>query len=133
MCVKVHYQKSLESLTDNQFYVTRYHVLSSAIPNDKYLKNFSTTVNMLRLILLVLLLVTLNVFGEDVSEKIVQLDIGGLRGEKYWQGDFYEFYGVPYATAPKGRDKFKVGIFMLLCFLGNSLRLAAPLFRSNKN
>ncbi|KAJ8714208.1 hypothetical protein PYW08_007828 [Mythimna loreyi] len=60
---------------------------------------------MFRLILFVLFI--LNVFAEDINEKIVKLDIGTLRGEKYWQGDFYEFYGIPYATAPKGRDKFK--------------------------
>lgn len=61
-------------------------------------------VDMFRFLVFILLIV--NILAKDV--KIVSLDIGDLRGEKYWQGDFYEFYGVPYATAPTGRDKFKV-------------------------
>lgn len=40
--------------------------------------------------------------------KIVTLDEGAVKGEKYWNGDFYEFYGVPYATVPKGKDRFQV-------------------------
>ncbi|XP_022817698.1 esterase FE4-like [Spodoptera litura] len=60
-------------------------------------------VDMFRFLVFIIFLI--NVLAEDV--KIVSLDIGDLRGEKYWQGDFYEFYGVPYATAPTGRDKFK--------------------------
>ncbi|XP_063895869.1 esterase E4 [Helicoverpa armigera] len=51
------------------------------------------------------LVLVVNVLAEDY--KVVRLDVGSVRGEKYWAGDFYEFYGVPYATAPKGRDKFK--------------------------
>ncbi|KPJ17074.1 Esterase FE4 [Papilio machaon] len=39
--------------------------------------------------------------------RTVELEQGFIRGEKYWDGDYYEFYGVPYATAPKGRDKYK--------------------------
>ncbi|XP_053613808.1 esterase FE4-like [Plodia interpunctella] len=39
--------------------------------------------------------------------RVVELDDGAVVGNKYWKGDFYEFYGVPYATAPTGRDKFK--------------------------
>ncbi|XP_047034009.1 esterase E4-like [Helicoverpa zea] len=54
---------------------------------------------------IVFTLLVVNVLAEDY--KVVRLDVGSVRGEKYWAGDFYEFYGVPYATAPKGRDKFK--------------------------
>uniref|UniRef100_A0A2A4J0U9 Carboxylesterase type B domain-containing protein n=1 Tax=Heliothis virescens TaxID=7102 RepID=A0A2A4J0U9_HELVI len=58
---------------------------------------------MFREVLFVLLVV--NVLAEE--HRVIHLDVGSLRGEKYWAADFYEFYGVPYATAPKGRDKFK--------------------------
>lgn len=40
--------------------------------------------------------------------RVVKLDSGLVRGNKYWNGDYYEFYGIPYATAPSGRDRFKV-------------------------
>ncbi|XP_013192221.1 esterase FE4 [Amyelois transitella] len=46
-----------------------------------------------------------NVFADSV--RVVELDDGAVVGEKYWNGDFYQFYGVPYATAPSGRDRFK--------------------------
>lgn len=62
---------------------------------------------MYRYILFLILIV--NIFAE---EKVVELDIGTVIGEKYWDGDFYEFYGVPYATAPKGRDRFKVSKYL---------------------
>lgn len=47
----------------------------------------------------------MKVYGEEA--KIVELDIGVVKGAKYWNGDFYEFYGIPYAKAPEGRDRFK--------------------------
>ncbi|XP_026743125.1 esterase FE4-like [Trichoplusia ni] len=58
---------------------------------------------MFRLILF-LVFVT-NVFCED--SRVVMLDIGGVSGEKFWDGDYYEFFGIPYATVPKGRDRYK--------------------------
>lgn len=70
----------------------------------------AVTVNMFRLILF-LVFVT-NVFCED--SRVVMLDIGGVSGEKFWDGDYYEFFGIPYATVPKGRDRYKVGITLLL-------------------
>ncbi|KAJ0173488.1 hypothetical protein K1T71_010637 [Dendrolimus kikuchii] len=60
---------------------------------------------MLRLIAFCLLFTTI---VTEKSPRVVELDgIGAVSGEKYWNGDFYEFYGVPYAKVPKGRDKFK--------------------------
>ncbi|CAB3249421.1 unnamed protein product [Arctia plantaginis] len=41
------------------------------------------------------------------EKRVVTLDVGEVIGEKYWNGDFFEFYGVPYAKVPKGRDRFK--------------------------
>ncbi|XP_037294220.1 esterase FE4 [Manduca sexta] len=60
---------------------------------------------MLRLFIFCVFFVSLR--AED-DYRVVNLDgIGSVSGEKYWNGNFYEFYGVPYATVPKGRDKFK--------------------------
>lgn len=61
---------------------------------------------MLRYLLLVVFFV--KVFaGEEEENRIVVLNEGAVSGKKYWNGDYYEFYGVPYATVPKGKDKFK--------------------------
>lgn len=46
-------------------------------------------------------------FGNDES-KIVILADGAVKGDKYWNGEHYEFCGIPYAKAPTGRDKFQV-------------------------
>ncbi|CAG9789483.1 unnamed protein product [Diatraea saccharalis] len=58
--------------------------------------------------LFILIFIT-NILCEDTVEefRIVELPEGYVRGEKYWNGDIYEFFGVPYATAPKGQDRFK--------------------------
>lgn len=45
--------------------------------------------------------------------RTVELEQGFVRGEKFWDGDYYEFYGVPYATAPTGRDKYKVSLLII--------------------
>ncbi|XP_032521629.2 esterase E4-like [Danaus plexippus] len=47
------------------------------------------------------------VLGDDKITKVVELDYGIVSGEKYWDGDFYTFYGIPYASIPTGRDRFK--------------------------
>lgn len=39
--------------------------------------------------------------------------LGEVKGLKFWDGDYHEFYGVPYATAPTGRDRYKVSLFLL--------------------
>ncbi|XP_063387093.1 esterase E4-like [Cydia fagiglandana] len=59
---------------------------------------------MLRFIIICLLVCT--VLG-TTEKKVVILDEGGVEGEKYWNGDFYEFYGVPYASVPEGKDRFQ--------------------------
>ncbi|XP_050664193.1 esterase E4-like [Leptidea sinapis] len=60
----------------------------------------------MRLSVIIFCIFIRDVFTEE-EEKIVILESGGVSGEKYWNGDFYEFYGIPYATNPKGRNKFK--------------------------
>ncbi|XP_026758295.2 esterase FE4-like [Galleria mellonella] len=59
---------------------------------------------MFRFIIFCVLII--NIRAEEHS-RVVELDEGPVVGEKYWNGDYFEFYGVPYATAPSGRDKFK--------------------------
>ncbi|XP_063831076.1 carboxylic ester hydrolase-like [Ostrinia nubilalis] len=60
---------------------------------------------MYRLILFSVLIVS--VYCADPKFRTVETEEGPVQGGKYWNGDFYEFYGIPYATAPTGRDKFK--------------------------
>ncbi|CAF4867312.1 unnamed protein product [Pieris macdunnoughi] len=53
-------------------------------------------------------LIFLFIFSVSAEDsKTVKLDSGWVVGNKYWNGDYYEFYGIPYATAPTGRDRFK--------------------------
>nr|QOL02378.1 venom carboxylesterase-6-like protein [Rondotia menciana] len=61
---------------------------------------------MLRYCLLFIVLVHV-IAEEDEDYKIVELDYGTVSGKKYWNGEYYEFFGVPYATVPKGKDRFK--------------------------
>lgn len=57
----------------------------------------------------IIFIIFVNVFAEERPPRVVMLvGLGAVSGEKYWNGDLYEFYGVPYATVPKGRDRFKV-------------------------
>lgn len=61
---------------------------------------------------MLVILIFLVTIGHVISEetyKIVSLDEGDVKGTKYWNGDYYEFYGVKYASVPKGRDRYKVG------------------------
>lgn len=60
--------------------------------------------NMCRLSILLMLLTC--ALADDY--RTVVLEEGTVEGEKYWNGDYYEFYGIPYATVPKGRDRFQV-------------------------
>ncbi|GBP22145.1 Neuroligin-4, X-linked [Eumeta japonica] len=55
---------------------------------------------------LLLFCLVLKVTAEE-DFRVVTLDEGDVKGYKYWNGEFYEFYGVPYASAPRGRDRFK--------------------------
>ncbi|XP_068619348.1 esterase FE4-like [Battus philenor] len=54
-----------------------------------------------------LALLFLNCAFAEKEFRTVILKQGGVSGEKYWNGDFYEFYGVPYATVPTGRDRYQ--------------------------
>lgn len=56
------------------------------------------------------------VLGDDKITKVVELDYGIVSGEKYWDGDFYTFYGIPYASIPTGRDRFKVQYNLIYYF-----------------
>ncbi|KAM3955322.1 esterase FE4 [Aphomia sociella] len=62
---------------------------------------------------------------EGKGKRIVDLDEGPVVGDKYWNGDFYEFYGIPYATAPSGRDRFKAPLPVE--------RRETPLYAGNKD
>ncbi|XP_072935434.1 juvenile hormone esterase-like isoform X1 [Epargyreus clarus] len=42
-----------------------------------------------------------------VPSRLVHIEQGPVRGYKAPDGDFFVFYGVPYATAPTGRHRFK--------------------------
>ncbi|XP_049878154.1 esterase FE4-like [Pectinophora gossypiella] len=48
-----------------------------------------------------------NVFCQDKEYRTVVVEQGPVEGEKYWGGDFFQFYGIPYATVPKGKDRYK--------------------------
>ncbi|XP_047537145.1 juvenile hormone esterase-like [Vanessa atalanta] len=48
-----------------------------------------------------------SVLAQEEDFKTVALEDGIVRGEKYWDGEFYQFFGIPYATIPKGRDRFQ--------------------------
>ncbi|XP_072936216.1 juvenile hormone esterase-like [Epargyreus clarus] len=41
------------------------------------------------------------------DSRLVHIEQGPVRGYKAHDGNFYVFYGVPYATAPTGADKYK--------------------------
>nr|QOL02377.1 venom carboxylesterase-6-like protein [Glyphodes pyloalis] len=62
---------------------------------------------MFRLIIFAVLIFNVCDGKREVRTRTVELEEGAVVGEKYWNGEFYEFLGVPYATAPTGRDIFK--------------------------
>ena len=39
---------------------------------------------------------------------VINIPQGPVRGYRGPEGHYFVFYGIPYATAPKGHDKFKV-------------------------
>lgn len=81
---------------------------------------------MLRLILFAICLAILSVHGKNTEEqRTVHLEgLGNVIGEKFWDGEFYEFYGIPYASMPKGRDRYKVS------FLCRKINLDSIIFLS---
>uniref|UniRef100_A0A1L8D6M6 Carboxylic ester hydrolase n=1 Tax=Plutella xylostella TaxID=51655 RepID=A0A1L8D6M6_PLUXY len=44
---------------------------------------------------------------ESVQSKVVKISSGPVRGYKDKKTGIYEFYGIPYASAPTGEDRFK--------------------------
>lgn len=44
----------------------------------------------------------------DEDSLTVELTQGHVKGYKEEGKNYYAFYGIPYATAPTGGDKFKV-------------------------
>jgi hypothetical protein len=45
---------------------------------------------------------------KDLEALLVQTSQGPVRGYKDVAADIFTFYGIPYATAPTGRDRYKV-------------------------
>ncbi|XP_011568575.3 cholinesterase 1 [Plutella xylostella] len=43
----------------------------------------------------------------EQNSKVVQIHSGLVKGYKNSEWDIFAFYGIPYATAPSGREKFK--------------------------
>ncbi|CAH0728598.1 unnamed protein product, partial [Brenthis ino] len=52
-------------------------------------------------------LTLLNIVLAEEDLRYVETDSGVVSGEKYWKADYYEFYGIPYAKVPTGRDRFQ--------------------------
>lgn len=48
--------------------------------------------------------------SHDREERLVRISQGPVRGYKEAADDFFGFYGIPYATAPTGKHRFKVGL-----------------------
>lgn len=46
--------------------------------------------------------------GAEEWMQVEVVDQGPVRGRLDPDGGLYRFYNIPYATAPTGRDKFKV-------------------------
>lgn len=65
---------------------------------------------------IVLFVLVNSIYCDEEEVKTVVLEEGIVKGEKYWDGDFYRFYGIPYASVPTGRDKFQV-YFTFLSFI----------------
>ncbi|XP_045453160.1 esterase FE4-like [Melitaea cinxia] len=55
----------------------------------------------------VLFILANSIYCDEEEFKTVVLEEGIVKGDKYWDGDFYRFYGIPYASVPTGRDKFQ--------------------------
>nr|AIY69029.1 carboxyl/choline esterase [Chilo suppressalis] len=60
-------------------------------------------------LLLVLFLTALykSVLCEEQESRIVQISQGPVRGYKDHEENLYTFFGIPYATAPTGQDRYK--------------------------
>jgi hypothetical protein len=49
-----------------------------------------------------------SVQSKGLEALLVQTSQGPVRGYKDEAADIFTFYGIPYATAPTGRDRYKV-------------------------
>lgn len=54
--------------------------------------------------------------GGNAEFKEVQIVQGRVKGYKSKYGNFFEFFGIPYATAPTGPNKFKVSLIIYVLF-----------------
>ncbi|XP_023955053.2 carboxylic ester hydrolase [Bicyclus anynana] len=55
----------------------------------------------------VLFVVVTSTVGEPTESRLVRIDSGPIRGYKDASEDIFVYYGIPYAKAPSGSDKFK--------------------------
>ncbi|XP_049887141.1 esterase FE4-like [Pectinophora gossypiella] len=60
-----------------------------------------------KLILCVFAVVIVNGEDEKPESRTVRTTYGAVRGYRSPEGDLFAFYGIPYATAPTGPNKFK--------------------------
>lgn len=72
-----------------------------------------------RYILIYTAFISICVAQNEVS-KLVTIVQGPVRGYKASGSDVYEFFGIPYATAPNGTNKFKVNI-LSSCQINNNI------------
>lgn len=52
----------------------------------------------------------------DIIVEVKQGNVKGTKGNDYYGGDFYKFMGIPYAKAPVGELRFKVGDILFIYF-----------------
>lgn len=71
-------------------------------------------------------LVTASVVCKEQKEsRLVQTVQGPVRGYKDPIEDIFVFYNIPYAKAPTGESKFKVGYFFILNTIVILMRLSS--------
>lgn len=55
--------------------------------------------------------------GQIQESRVVQIDQGPVRGYRDPDRNLFAFYNIPYATAPTGRNRYKVFNFHCSNFL----------------
>ena len=82
------------------------------------MKFLLTAFKMIRLGLLLCIFAKLTT---SLKDRVVNIDQGPVRGYQPEGEDYFAFYGIPYATAPTGPNKFKVSYnkIFLLCHKNN--------------
>lgn len=64
--------------------------------------------------LLLILTCAFAVAAQNVENtKLVTISQGPIRGYRNAEYDIYEFFGIPYATAPTGTQRFKVSVLCI--------------------